>query len=273
MGADDATSIEGIISAVVFSNPENGYAVLRLETDDGIKTAAGCVPGVTSGERLVLGGSWTTHPQYGEQFKVETFRLKPPSDSSEIYRYLASGVIKNIGPAKARDIVEKFGTGALAVIENEPEKLAAIKGISKSSALKIGESYRRRAGLRRLIDFFSQYGVKPVVATRVYKNYGDDALDAVRENPYVITADIYGAEFAEADRIALDLGFESDCPERTSAALMFELTHNLNNGHTFIPKSKLIAATGLLIGADNETISEALEALCECNDVVVEDIA
>ena len=269
----DENAIEGIVAALVFSNPENGYAILRLETEDGLVTAAGHLPGVTAGERLALAGSWVTHPQYGEQFKAESFEVKPPGGCDEIYRYLASGAIKNIGPAKARDIVDKFGGSALHVIENEPEKLAAISGISLKSARMIGEGFRLQAGLRRLIDFLTRYGIKPVVATRVYKDYGDEALDALRENPYIITAESYGADFSEADSIAMDMGFESDSPERVTAAIVFGLTHNLNNGHVFIPKAKLTAATDQLIGAGHEAIDEALEALCECGDVVIESIA
>ena len=269
----DETTIEGIVSSTVFSNPENGYTVLRLDTEDGVATAAGAIPGVTVGERLILHGSWMTHPQYGEQFKAESFEIKPPNGADEIYRYLASGAIKNIGASKARDIVEKFGSNALSVIENEPEKLSVIKGISLRSARKIGEGYRRQAGLRKLIDFFTQYGIKPLIATRVYKAYGDEALEAVRDNPYIIASEAFGADFSEADAIALELGFDSDCPERVSAALVFELVHNLDNGHTFIPREKLAAATDQLIGAGADAIADALDALCECGDVVMDTIS
>ena len=266
-------TLEGVVTSVVFSNPENGYAVLRLDTDGGIATAAGCIPGASQYERLKLFGSWTTHPQYGEQFKAESYEVIPPSGAEEIYRYLASGAIKNIGPSKARDIVEKFGENALGVIENEPEKLTSIKGISLKSAHKITEVYRRQAGLRRLMDLFSQYGITPVVAMRVYRDYGDESTGIVKENPYIITADSYGAEFSGVDAMALDLGFESDSPERVSAAIVFELVHNLNNGHTFIPEEKLIRATGQLIGAENESVKDALDALCECGDIVIDAIA
>ena len=269
----DSSTLEGTVGSIIFSNPENGYAVVRLETDDGSVTAAGSIPGISTGICLALTGVWTTHPQYGEQFKVESFEMKPPSGADQIYRYLASGVIKNIGPSKARDIVEKFGGNSLEVIENEPEKLATIKGISLRSARKIGEGYHRQAGLRKVIDFFAHYSVKPLVAMRVYSDYGDDAIEAVRENPYLTTAEPYGAEFFEADAMALELGFESDCPERVSAALVFELAHNLSNGHTFIPKDKLIAATDELIGAGSEAVIDALETLSECGDVVIEAIA
>jgi len=265
--------IEGVVNSIVFSNLENGYCVLRLDTFDGLVTATGSIPGISVGERVVLHGTWTTHQQYGEQFKAESYEMKLPSEAHEIYAYLASGAIKNIGPAKARDIVDKFGDTALSVIENEPEKLSKIKGISLRSALKIGEGYRRQAGLRRLIGFLGKYSIKPVVATRVYKDYGDESTDAIMNNPYIIASDFYGADFSEADAIAMDLGFDSDCPERVSAALVFELMHNLGNGHTFIPKDKLSAATDELIGAGYDIISDALDALCECGDVVLESIA
>jgi len=265
--------IEGIVSSIVFTNAENGYTVLRLDTIDGIVTAAGNIPGVSQGETLILSGSWMNHPQYGQQFKAESFEIRPPSGKDDIFRYLSSGAVKNIGPAKARDIVNRFGSEALNIIENDPDKLSAIKGISLRSARKIGEEYRRRAGLRRLIDFFAHYGIKPLIATRVYKSYGDEALEAVRDNPYLIAAELYGAEFFEADSIALDLGFESDCPQRLSAAIIFVLVHNLGNGHTFIPKNKLTTAVIELIGTESEAVEEALDALCEYGDIIIDPIA
>ena len=265
--------IEGIINSIVFTNAENGWSVLRLDTIDGVVTVAGNIPGVSKGERIILTGSWITHPQYGEQFKSESFEVRPPSGADDVFRYLSSGAIKNIGPAKAREIVEKFGSEALNIIENEPEKLSAIKGVSARQARNIGDDYRRQAGLRRLINFFSEYSIKPLIATRIYKDYGDTALDAVRDNPYIIASVSYGAEFFEADAIALDLGFDSDSTERVSAALVFQLVHNLDNGHTFIPKNKLTATVMELISVDSDVIEEALDALCEYGDIVIEQIA
>ena len=269
----EESTLEGTVASVIFTNPENGYAVLRLETAAGAATTAGFMPGVSVGEMLSLKGAWTTHPRHGEQFKAESFEIRTPSGADEILRYLSSGAIKNIGPAKARDIVARFGGNTLMVIENEPEKLSSIRGISLKSARMIGDGYRRQAGLRRAIEFLARYGVKPLVATRLYRDYGDGSVDAIEENPYIIASELYGADFSEADAIAIDLGFESDCPERVSAAIIFELAHNLSNGHTFIPVEKLTNATGQLIGADHEPISDALEALRECGDVVVESIA
>ena len=265
--------IEGVVVNIVFNNAENGYTVLRLDTIDGLVTAAGSLPGISQGERLVLSGSWMTHPQYGEQFKSESFEIRPPSGAEDMFRYLASGAIKNIGPAKARDIVDRFGSEALNIIENDPDRLAVINGISLRIARKIGEGYRRQAGLRRLIDFFAFYGIKPLIATRVYKDYGDESIDAVRDNPYLIVSEYYGADFFEADSIAINLGFESDCTERLSAALVYELVHNMGNGHVFIPKNKLTAAVCELLSVGSEVVAEALDAICEYGDIITSHIA
>ncbi|MDR2590075.1 MAG: ATP-dependent RecD-like DNA helicase [Oscillospiraceae bacterium] len=265
--------IEGIVSSIVFSNVENGYTVIRLDTTEGLVTAAGSTPGISLGEKIVVTGSWTTHHQYGEQFKVESYEVFSPSGEEEIFRFLSTGSVKGIGPAKARDIVDKFGTNALNIIENDPDLLSTIKGISLRSARSIGDSYRRRAGLRRLVLFLSQYNIKPLIATRVYKDYGDDSVDAVCDNPYLLVSENYGADFFEADTIALDLGFESNSPPRISAALIYELVHNLGNGHTFIPKNKLTEAVNTLIGINHDEIVVALDTLCEYGDIVVEQVA
>jgi len=271
--SDRSIQIAGTVTAIVYQNPDNGYTVLRLDTDEGIKTAVGTLPGVSPGEQLILTGSWTTHPSYGEQFKVEAAERRMPSGADAIYAYLSSGVIKNIGPAKARDIVAKFGDRALEIIENEPEKLAQIRGFSLRSAMEVGLAFRRQSGLRRLMEFLSPYGVRPVVAVRLFKVYGEEALDAVRDNPYVMTQEFFGADFFEADGIALSLGFESDCPERVQSAVLYEMEYNLNNGHTFLPYDKLVDATAQLISVPPETVSEALDALIEEGAVVRENIA
>lgn len=265
--------IEGVVSKIVFTNAENGYTVLRLETDEGMVTTTGSIPGAASGERFVFTGAWTTHPQYGKQFKCDSFEQKAPTGDNEIYRYLASGAIKNIGPSRAKDIVETFGNESLFIIENDPEKLVKIKGISKRAAKQIGQEYKRSAELRKLIDFFSKYDIKPLIATRVYSEYGSSSLDVIAENPYIICNDIGGAEFYEADSIALDIGFESDSPERVSAAIISTLSHNLGNGHAFIPKDKLIPAVSELIGVEVDTVAFTLDKIGETGDVVIESIA
>ncbi|SHH76316.1 exodeoxyribonuclease V alpha subunit [Sporobacter termitidis DSM 10068] len=265
--------IEGTVVSLIYQNPENGYAVLRLDTPDGVVTAVGCMPGLNPGEALILTGAWATHHSYGEQFKAEFAERRMPTGRDAIYSYLASGAIKNVGPAKARDIVDKFGDKALEIIENEPEKLAQVRGITEKRAREVGVAFRRQVGLRRLMEFLAQYGLKPLVAMKLFKLYGDEALPAVKDNPYLMTVDEIGADFFEADAMALALGFESDCAERVESAVLFELGHNLDNGHTFLPYDKLVAATNQLIDVGYQTVADALEALCESGFVVRETVA
>lgn len=265
--------IEGTVASLIYQNADNGYTVLRLDTSDGTVTAVGCMPGLRPGEALVLSGLWSKHQSYGEQFKAEFIERRMPSGRDAIYSYLSSGVIKNLGPAKARDIVENFGDKALEIIENEPKRLSEVRGITEKRAQEFGESFRRQLGLRQLIEFLSTFGLKPLVAVKLFRCYGDDALPAVRDNPYITTGDQFGADFFEADAMALQLGFDQDCAERVEAAVLFELTHNLDNGHTFLPYEKLLGATSQLIGVDRQTITDALDALCESCVIVREAIA
>jgi exodeoxyribonuclease V alpha subunit len=265
--------IEGTVASLVYQNAENGYSVLRLNTAEGMVTAVGCMPGVNPGESVILTGSWATHQSYGQQFKAEFAERRMPTGRAAIYSYLASGAIKNVGPAKARDIVEKFGDKTLEVIENEPEKLSQVRGITAKRAMEVSVSFRRQVGLRRLIDFLSQYGLKPLIAIKLYKVYGDEALPAVKDNPYIMTDLQFGADFFEADAVALKLGFDSDCAERVESAALFELSHNLDNGHSFLPYDKLIAATNQLIDVGHQTVADAIDALCESGFVVREPVA
>ena len=271
--AEQHIQIEGTVASLVYQNPENGYAVLRLETPEGLVTAVGCMPGLSPGESLILTGAWATHQSYGEQFKAEFAERRMPSGSDAIYTYLASGIIKNVGPAKARDIVEKFGDSTLDIIENEPEKLSEIRGITSKSANQMSTAFRRQVGLRRLIDFLSEYSLKPLVAVRLYKCYGDEALPAVHDNPYITADERFGADFFEADAMAMALGFESDSAERVEAAILFELSYNLSNGHTFLPSQKLLDATHQLIDVDRQAIDDALDALVDGGTIVRETAA
>ena len=265
--------IEGTVASTVYQNPENGYAVLRLDTPEGLVTAVGTMPGLSPGESLILTGAWATHPSYGEQFKAEFVERRMPSGRDAIYTYLASGVIKNVGPAKARDIVEKFGDETLDILENEPEKLSQVRGITSKSARQMSTDFRRQVGLRRLIDFLGEYGLKPLVAVRLYKCYGEEAFPAVRDNPYITADERFGADFFEADAMALQLGFEDDSAERVEAALIFELSYNLSNGHTFLPCRKLVEATHQLIGVEHGAVTDALDALVESGYIVREAAA
>lgn len=265
--------IEGTVLSVIYQNSENGYAVLRLTTDGDTITVVGCLPEAAAGENLYMEGTWVSHQSYGQQFKAEYIERRLPSGRRAIYSYLAFGAVKGIGPSLAKLIVEKFGDETLDIIESQPERLAEIKGISPRKAQLIGAEFQRRSGMRKLMEFLAQHGIRPELAIKLYKCYGDEAMEAVRDNPYILTHDMFGADFFEADTLALSLGFEGDSPQRVEAAVLFELRHNLNNGHTFLPRNKLIAATNQLIDVPNESVEEALEILMESGYVISQEIA
>ncbi|MDR1065448.1 MAG: ATP-dependent RecD-like DNA helicase [Oscillospiraceae bacterium] len=267
--------LRGVVVSVVFRNQENGYSVIKLDAPPAAEafTAVGCLPDVFPGETIELEGEWTAHHSYGQQFRADSFTHSAPEGPEAIFRYLASGVIRGIGPGRAREIVEKFGENSLDILESSPERLAEVRGITRASARQLSQDFRRKAGVRRLIDSLGGYGISALVAMRLYGALGDEAMEYLSENPYAMTDSVFGAEFHEADRMALSLGFESDCPERLEAALVFELRHNLNNGHVFIPTDKLVAATNQLISTGEEGLREALDMLHDDGEIVREEIS
>lgn len=270
----EQTEINGIISSVIYLNDENGYAVVRMETDSGeMVTAVGCLPYIAPGEMISAEGSWVTHAQHGRQFKIEQSNRLLPTSADGIYEYLAGSTVKGIGPATAALIVDRFKEKSLDILEMHPEKLAEIKGISLTKAKDLSASFKKQAGVRRLTEFLCAYGIKPLVALKLYRAYGSAALETVQENPYIISASHIGASFAEADNLALELGIEGDSINRISAAVLFELQHNSGNGHCFIPRDKLIAATSQLISVPADLVSDAIDSLSENGGLVCDTVA
>ncbi|WP_130871022.1 SF1B family DNA helicase RecD2 [Intestinimonas massiliensis (ex Afouda et al. 2020)] len=270
----EQTYIEGTVSAVVYQNQENGYTVLRLDVGDGAAiTVVGCMPGVAPGESISVQGAWMRHASYGEQFKAEAVERRLPAGTKAIFDYLSSGAVRGIGAATARRMVEEFGEDALRVLEEHPERLTQIKGITRKRALAIGESFRMQMGMRRLLEFLGEHEVPLQLAMPLYRKFGDRALEAIRGNPYLLVDEELGVEFAAADQLALSMGMEGDDPQRVEAALLFELTHNLDNGHTFLPRRKLIPATAQLIGVEEDLLEDALETLLERGEIIQEQVA
>lgn len=266
--------IEGQVASVIYFNDENGYTVLRLAVDDGSQAiVVGCIPMAAPGESLTAWGTWTRHPAHGEQFKAEHTERTMPVGADAIYDYLSSRVIKGIGPATAALIVSKFGDESLSVLRDHPEKLATLRGISAKKAEEMSETFRRQTGMRTLMEFLGSAGLAPILALRLYRYYGDDALDVVQDNPYILASVQIGATFAEADALALSQGMEGDSPQRIAAAILFELRHNADNGHCFLPVNKLTAATAQLIEIEPEQVQEGLDMLLDSGEVVQEPVA
>ena len=268
--------IEGTVESVIYQNQENGYTVLRLDGGEGqTLTVVGCMPGVAPGEGIAVEGTWTRHASYGEQFKAEAVERRLPAGTKAIFDYLSSGAVKGIGAATARRMVEEFGEETLTVLEEHPERLTQIKGVTRKKALAMGENFRLQMGMRRLLEFLGEHEVPLQLAMPLYRKYGDRALEIIRGNPYLLVDGELGVEFSTADKLALSMGMEGDDPQRIEAGLLFELAHNLDNGHTFLPRRKLLPATAQLIELEGEpeALEDALEALLERGEVIQETVA
>ena len=256
--------LRGTVCAVVFQNEENGYTVLKLDSEgEGVITVVGTIPLVSVGERLMITGKWQSHAQYGRQFSAEFLERLMPETRQQILAYLSSRTIRGIGPRTAVKIVDRFGESALEVLEHHPERLAEISGITPQKARAMSEAFASQTGVRRLIEFLTSHGLNAQIAMRLYRSYGEYAIDEIKENPYLLTEGEFGAGFGEVDAFALSIGLEGDDERRVEAGVIFELCHNLGNGHVFLPTEKLIGATAQLLGLDMETVAAALPRLGE----------
>ena len=270
----EAGVVSGSVESVIYTNEENGYTVFRLALrEGGTITVVGTLPYAAPGEEITAEGQWMAHQVHGNQFKAERLERLMPASVAGICQYLSSGIIKGIGPATARNIVELFGEDTLRVMEEAPERLAEVKGIPQKRAEEIGAAFRKQSSLRRLLEFFAANEIRLNIGIHLYRSYGDEAMGVLYANPYILCDEYFGATFAEADRLAIKLGFEGDCPERVEAAVLFELHHNANNGHCFIPEDKLAGAVSQLIGVTGDQSREAIQRLTEGGETVVEDIA
>ena len=271
--SSELLELTGTIDSVIYKNEENGYTVLRLLDENGERvTVVGSFPYASPGESMIASGSWMNHSVHGRQFKAEFAQTLMPQSAHAIYEYLAGGAVKGVGPATAALIVERFGEKALDVIENEPEKLAAIRGISSQKAQQMSRSFRRQTGVRRLMEFVCSFGLRPILAMRVYKFYGDDALSVLRGNPYILASTSVGGSFAEADHLAMGMGLEGNDINRIRAAVLYELRYNSGNGHCFIPRDMLASVTAELAAVEPDEAQAAIEALIESGELICEEI-
>ncbi|MCI9037640.1 MAG: ATP-dependent RecD-like DNA helicase [Oscillospiraceae bacterium] len=271
---DGRCTIDGTILQLIFQNEENGYTVLRLVTTDGeAVTVVGTIPCAAPGENLIVTGRWVSHPVHGDQVQAEQVERHMPSSEEDIRTYLSSGIIKGVGAALADRLVQRFGERTLQIIEEEPELLAKVKGITARRAQEIGESYRYQTGMRRLLEFLSLNDLPLSLALRLYRRFGAGAMDAVRDNPYLLVDELYGVDFSVMDGIALSMGMAGDSWRRVEASVLFELAHNLGNGHVFLPRDKLLAAASQLIDCPPGMVEEALDGLIARGSIRCERVA
>ena len=267
--------LQGAVSAVVYQNYENGYAVLRLNLGGGqTVTVVGTIPLPAVGERLMVTGKWSTHSNYGRQFEAEFLERLMPQTSVEILNYLSSRVIKGIGPRTASRIVEMFGDQTLAIMEREPERLSEVPGISREKARKIGEEFKLHVGIRQIMEFFALHHLSAELAVQVYKRYGDSTMELLYDDPYLLMDEELNASFGAVDQFAISLGVAGDDPRRVEAGTLFELSYNLTGGHCFLPEEKLIAATARLLQLESdEPVKQGIARLLEADRLVRETLA
>ena len=267
--------LDGTVSAVIYRNEENGYTILRLETtDEGEEvTVVGTMPGVNPGEGLSVHGQWTRHSTYGEQFKAEIVERRMPVGEKALLEYLASGAIKGIGAATARRLLDVFGEDILTVIEEDPQQLTKVRGISPKRAETIHQSLCLQLSMRRLLDFLSAHSLPLSIATPLYRRYGDLALNALRANPYLLMEDPLFVSFPAADKLAMDLGFSPEDPLRLEAGILYTLAHNLDNGHVFLPYAKLLAAAQRLLEGEADAVEACFQDLLDQGRIVRDAIA
>ena len=272
--SEEMEILQGTISAVVYENAENGYAVLRLHIGGNQHvTVVGTVPLPVVGEQLMVTGKWVSHASYGRQFEAEFLERLMPQSAMEILSFLSSRVIKGIGPKMAGRIVEHFGDETLHVMERDPLRLSEVPGITKERARLIGEEFRLQVGMRQLMEFFALHHLPAELAVRTYKLYGDSTIELLYDDPYLLMEDGLEAPFGAVDRFAIELGVAGDDPRRIEAGLLFELNYNLTAGHSFLPENKLLPATAQLLTVEPEDVKKALERLLEADRLVRETLA
>ena len=267
--------LEGTVAAVIFRNEENGYTILRLESPDAGEevTVVGTMPGITPGEGLSVHGHWTRHSTYGEQFKAEVVERRMPVGEKALLEYLSSGAVKGVGLSTARRLLDAFGEEVLTVIEEDPQRLTQIRGISPKRAQTIHQALCTQLSMRRLLDFLSAHGLPLSAAMPLYRRYGELALNALRSDPFLLIEEPLFVPFPAADKLAQELGVEAADPVRLEAGLLYTLSHNLDNGHVFLPCQKLLAAAQRLLGTDPDTLNDCLDDLARRHKVVREEIA
>lgn len=265
--------LQGTVAAVIYQNPENGYAVLRLACGAQAVTVVGIIPLAVPGERLMVTGRWSTNANYGRQFEAEFLERLMPETTPEILSYLSSRTVKGIGPKLASRIVERFGSDTLTIMEKSPEKLAEVPGITQAKAKEIGRTFRQQSGMRRLIEFLSIHHLPAELAVRLYKLWGDEAMDIVQSDPYCLTEPGLDADFGLVDRFAIELGVAADDPKRVEAGLIFELDYNQLAGHVFLPHKKLVEATSTLLSIELSDAEQGIERLLELGRIEKDRLA
>ena len=261
--------LEGYVDHIIYRNTENGYTVMVMLVEQEEVTCVGVLSYIGEGEKLEAEGQYIAHPTYGEQFKIETYVVKPPEDEESVERYLGSGAIKGIGTALAARIVRHFHADTFRIIEEEPERLAEIKGISERKAREIAQQVYEKRDMRKAMIFLQQFGITTALAVKIFEKYGQRMYEVLQNNPYQLADDIHGVGFRIADEIARKAGVSADSEYRVKSAISYVLIQAGNEGHIYLPKELVQSRTAQLLGVGLEDIEQYLMDLAVDRKIVV----
>ncbi len=261
MDFSEKATIKGYVDHVIFESRETGFKALALISDGFDETAVGRMPDVSVGDTVEVTGEYTDHPRFGIQLKVSSYKIIPPADSQAMERYLASGAVSGVGEKLASRIVSRFGDDTFRIIEEEPERLAEIKGISKRKAMEIAVAMEEKKDLRDAMVVMQGLGISQTMAVRIYDNYGPEYVKVLRTNPYKLAEDIRGIGFRTADEIAFKEGMDPASEDRCKAALMYVLSESSAEGHCYLPEEMLVRMTSELLGEEHADVPAALGEL------------
>lgn len=263
---------EGTVERIVYRNDDNGYTVAKLENGSETATVTGYLPFITEGHKVKVTGDWMKHPTFGSQIKVESCEEVAPSTIEGVEKFLASGLVRGIGPVTAKKIVEKFGMDAIDIIEMNPGRLTEIEGIGEKKALSIGDSFSTQRELRNVMVFLQSYGISTSYGIKIFKKYGSDTIAVVRDNPYRLCEDITGIGFKTADKIARNLGADMASPYRVKAGIKYVLSGCVHGGHVYLPETKLFDECSELLSVDREILGNSLVSLAAEKQIIIEDM-
>lgn len=264
----EMNEIQGTVEEVIFHNDDTGFTVFDIVTEDEYITVVGVFSDLTPGEELVIQGSWTEHQNFGRQFRAECYERKMPSTAADLYKYLASGAVNGIRAKTAQRIIERFGEDSFDVLENHPERLSQIKGISYSKAEKICKDFKEQFAVRQLLISLERFGLTPLECLQVYRAFGAESYEIVKTNPYKLCDDPVAISFERAELIAESLQDKPDEEFRLGAGIVYVLKHNLNNGHTCLPRKKIVLPAAQLLSVDENEIETNIDRLIDAKRLV-----
>ena len=272
MNSNNMLQLEGAVENIVYRNEQNGYTVLEIADGEDLITAVGIMPQASVGDTVNLTGFFITHKTYGKQFSVSACEICRPTESADILKYLSSGAIKGIGSVTAQRLVSEFGESTLDVMENQPDRVARLRGITESKALAFSAQLKANTGVRTLMLFLGEYGISNTSSVKIYNAFGAGCVEKIKENPYILCSGEFGVTFENADFIAKRENLESESNVRLRAGITYVLKHNEQNGHTCLPKNKLIEISSRLLQVNPELVAGCMDEMIFDRSVIGDKI-